>query len=125
MNEIVFLVSKSDNGDIRVSTGRLKESSDFFRDKTIEISPKRPNLLWNLLYEMASIPMPILKVVPDPEPKPHVPESPHPDDSLKNELQGMMAKDIIKMVYEKTGTMITISPKSKQNIIKKALKLLK
>lgn len=114
MADTLLLISESGGGVFRISTGTLKNPGDFQRDKTIEISDQNPFMLWNLLYEMASLPIPRHPIETKPEKATR-------DDG---EFMGMTGKQVIDEVYKRTGILITISPKSKERIVKKAKELI-
>jgi hypothetical protein len=130
-------ITKLHDGEYKISNGI---SSGFVSDKTIIISDKNPNLLWNLLYELVGLPMPKFILPPDPEKKlleeapaqVEEPEKEEPKRSfvedvektpLEIELSEMSAIAIINKVFQERGVKITNSLKSKSAIIKKALKI--
>lgn len=126
-------IKKQEDGQIRVSSGELSEEGVFLRDRTVIVSQDRPNLLWNLVYELSDIPLPKLPNDPPPIVQ-HLESSPKSIDKIEEEdeqeyelemeLKEMTSKDIIKRVHEETGIEINISPKSKKSIIKRAVKFL-
>lgn len=121
------------NGEYRISAG---QSRDFTPIETRIVPKRNHEVLLSLVHELSGIPYtpptkkePIVETPVAPEEK--VVETPvavatvenEPMSPLEEQLNSMPASEIIAKVLQDTGVKITLSPKSKRSIIKKALAL--
>lgn len=123
-------VVKRPNGEFKIAAGTIDEPRNFRADKTILITPTNPGLLWNLLYDLMQIPLPPLEpLIKAPKPKPvesgikPIESDPSSDNSLEQDLLKLTGREIIEKVKNEKGVTITITPKSKAAIIRKALQI--
>ena len=133
---IYLKVSKDDN-NITINKVHL-DASTIKLEQTYVIDPEKPEVLWNLLYLIAELPIPKI-----PLPVPQIKEEPIPvsyenlqeeitpvspetlrKEEIEQSLMPMKAKDIIDLVLKEKGIQITTDTKSKRSIIKQAINLL-
>jgi len=112
-------IAKTGPGEYRICSGTC---SDFLPVKTLLVSDRNPQLLWDLIHDLAGIPLP--KVVASMTIQNQNPETPVPQAStLEEQLSKMSSSQIIAKVLSETSYQITISVKSKKSVIRKALQI--
>ena len=96
--------------------------------QTYIIDTEKPAVLWNLLYNLTGLPFPIIAPPKELPPKELPPEKPTPEtlqkEKIEQTLMAMSAKKIVEYVFKERGLRITTSIKSKNTIIRQALKSL-
>ena len=135
-NTLCLKITKPTESTFRISTG---DATGFIENQSFIIGNNNPNLLWNLLYELLRMPMPVhidpKKVIKefleqgfrkkppvnDTTPEPATKEPPR--KTSIEELSAMSASDIVSKVFNEKGIQITNSLKSKTAIIRKAIKI--
>lgn len=130
--KVHIVVAESPHG-FEIQMGELSDPQAFKKGQTILITGENPNLLWDLLHNLVGIPYPQLNPVKPreetrktlavplkPIEKKAVQEEMSP---LEVELNTMSSREIILKVAKEKGVAITLSPKSKKAIIKRALSL--
>ena len=138
--KVHLVVAESPHG-FEIQMGELSDPQAFKKGQTILITGENPNLLWDLLHDLVGIPYPLLNPVKPPEETKaegdtweDPPVAVDPLDSVENdvfqemspleiELNAMSSREIILKVAKEKGVAITLSPKSKKAIIKRALTL--
>ncbi len=145
-NSIFLKITKNENNEFKISVGKATE---FVTDRQIIVGDKNPNLLWNLLYDLTGIPLPVhvnpqtvIKEFLEEEALKNPPKNEifEEEESLKNpppegqppaeeksdiekELSALSASEIVCKVMKEKGIGITNSLKSKAAILRKALKI--
>lgn len=123
--KIHMVISEGLNG-FEIQTGELSNPQAFIKNQTILITGENPNLLWDLLHNLIGVPYPQLNPVKPPDKIQAKTEPPPPEMSpLETELNAMSSREILKKLETEKGVTLTLSPKSKKAIIKRALALLK
>jgi hypothetical protein len=149
-NSIFIKISENENHEFKLSSGR---AFDFIAEQTVIVNDKNPNVLWNLLYNLAGIPLPIhvdpkkiisefleQEALKNPPKEEENLEEQNKGESLQNppqeialpqkelsdiekELSTLSSREIVSKVLNDKGIEIKNSLKSKAAILRKALKI--
>jgi hypothetical protein len=116
-----------DNGQVTLNKVIL-ELPSVKLGQTYIIDTEKPEILWDLLYNLAGLPFPKITPLKEPPPKELPPEKPTPEtlrkEKIEQTLMAMSAKKIVEYVFKERGLKITTDIKSKNMIIRQALKSL-
>lgn len=105
-------INKEGNG-LRIEKKQIYNGA-LKTEKIFIIEENEPYVLWDLFYDALGFP-------PRRREEAVVDAAMIEKDSLEDKLVSMSARDIIKKVEEDTGVRITVSVKSKKNVIRHAL----
>lgn len=116
-----------DNGQVTLNKVIL-DSPAVKLGQTYIIDTEKPEILWDLLYNLAGLPLPKIAPLKELPPKELPPEKPTAEtlrkEKIEQTLMAMSAKKIVEYVFKERGFRITTSIKSKNMIIRQALKSL-